>query len=66
MLPKWKKTTDLRDLQAHHEVGGIARKFQDMDDHARSSYGECAVKGGDVAGAIDDKIHSKMAKIYWF
>ena len=65
-MPKEKKTTDLRALQAHQKVVGISSTFQDMDGHARSSYEEYAAKGDDVVGEIASEIHSKMVKRYWF
>ena len=34
-MPKEKKTTDLRAVQGHQEVGGIARTFQELTDHVR-------------------------------
>ena len=36
-LTKGKNTTDMRDLWAHQEVGGTARKFQELDENVRSS-----------------------------
>ena len=65
-MPKEKNATDLRSLQAHQEVGGASLTFQEMADNERSSYEEYTAKGRDVVGGIDGKIHSKMAKIYWF
>ena len=63
-MPKEKKTTDIRDVQSYQEVGGDARKFKDLAYHKRISLEEYSPKGGDVAGEIDGKIHSKMEKIY--
>ena len=56
-LPNEKKTAVLRAVQAHQEVGGTARAFQELADHVRSSQEEYAVKGGDVMGEIDGEIH---------
>ena len=53
-------------MQVHQEVGGIARTFQELADHVRSSYEEYAAKGSDVVGEIDGEIHSKMAKAIGF
>ena len=36
-LPKEKKTTYTRAMQAHQEVVWNARTFQELDDNARSS-----------------------------
>ena len=65
-MPKGKRTTDLRDVQSHQEVGGDARTFQELADCVRSSSEEYAAKVGDVAGELYGEIHSKMEKIYWF
>ena len=56
----------MRAFQAYQDVGGDARTFQELYDHARSSYEEYAAKGDNVAGEIDGEIHSKMTNIYWF
>ena len=56
-MPNEKKTTDLRAVQAHQEVGGTSRTFQELADHVISSSEEYAAKGGDVMGEIDDEIH---------
>ena len=56
-MPKEKKTTVLRAVQAHQDVGGTARTFQELADHVRSSEEEYAAKGGDVMGEIDGEIH---------
>ena len=50
----------------HQEVEGTDHTYQDLDDNAKRSLEEYAAKGGNAAGDIDDNIHSKMAKIYWF
>ena len=65
-MSKEKKTTDLRAVQAHQDVGGTTRKFKELSDHARSSQEEYATKGDNVAGEIDGEIHSKVVEICWF
>ena len=68
-MPNEKKNTDLRTVQGASRGGGTARKFQELNDHVRSSEEEYAAKGGDVVGGIDSEINSKMAKMktcYWF
>ena len=65
-MPKEKNATDVRSLQSHQEVGGASLTFQEMADNERSSYEEYTANGDDMVGGIDGKIHSKMAKIYWF
>ena len=39
-MPKKKKSTVLRAVQAHQELGGNDRKFQELADHVRSSQEE--------------------------
>ena len=56
-LLKENKTTDLRVLQAHQEVGGTTCTFKYLADHARRIQEDQAAKGGDMAGQIDGKIH---------
>ena len=67
---KEKKTTDIRAVQAHQDVGeGAVYILQDLDEHERSSYEDYTTKGGVVVGEIYGEIHSNMAKVkpwYWF
>ena len=65
-MPKEKKTADLRSVQGHQEVGETDRKFQELDVHARISEEEYTTKISGVAGDIDGKMHSNMAKTCWF
>ena len=65
-MPNEKNTTDLRAVQAHHEVGGMPVHFKSLLiilEAVRRG------KGGNVVGEIDGEILLKMAKMKtcsWF